>query len=436
MRFVGDFHIHSPYARATSKDMTLERLEYWAKIKGIEVLGTGDFTHPSWVKELKEKLEPVGNGLFHLKQSYKALEGKPGEPRVSQKEEVNFVLTAEVSCIYSKNGRVRKVHTVLIAPDFNAAGKINAQLGWVGNLKSDGRPILGMDAKELLKIVIASSEKCLFVPAHAWTPWFSVFGSESGFDSLEEAFEELTPYVYAIETGLSSDPAMNWRLSKLDNITLISNSDSHSLQRIGRESNVFEGDEVSYEAIVNAIRKGKRAKDGETRIAMTIEFFPEEGKYHYDGHRLCKVSLHPDETQRRNGLCPVCGKKVTIGVMNRVIALADRPEGWMSEGVIPFKRLVTLDEVIADVLSVGVGTKQVKEEYRRLIEHFENEFRVLLEAPVQELASVTLSEVAEGIARMRDGKVHVEPGYDGEYGKIKIFGSGEQKIASTQSTLF
>lgn len=436
MKFVGDFHIHSPYSRAVSKEMTLENLDRWAKIKGIKILGTGDFTHPAWVKELKQKLEPLGNGLFGLKKEYRKLEGGALEPRVSQSEETFFVLTVEISSIYSKNGRVRKVHSILFAPDFETMDKINANLGWIGNLKSDGRPILGLDAKELLKITLNASERCLFVCAHAWTPWFSIFGSMSGFDTLDEAFEELTPYMYAIETGLSSSPAMNWRLSKLDNITLISNSDSHSLGRIGREANIFEGEEVSYDSIANAIRKGKRVEAGATRLAMTVEFFPEEGKYHYDGHRACKTSLHPDDTKRLKGICPVCARRVTVGVMSRVEALADRPEGFVPEGAIPFKSLVTLDKIIGDALGVGESSKQVAQEYKKLIEHFGNEFRILLDLPTEEIQPATLPEIAEGIKRMREGKVKVEPGYDGEYGKVKIFEDGEQKALTKQASLF
>lgn len=436
MKFAADFHIHSPYSRAVSKDMTLENLDRWANIKGIKVMGTGDFTHPSWVKEMKQKLEPLGDGLFRLKKEFQKLEGPIDEPRLSQKAETLFILTVEISSIYSKNGRVRKVHSMLFAPDFETMDKINANLGWIGNIKSDGRPILGLDAKELLKIVLNASEKCLYVPAHAWTPWFSIFGSMSGFDTLEEAFEELTPHVYAIESGLSSDPAMNWRLSKLDDITIISNSDSHSLERIGREANIFEGGEITYDALANAIKSGKRAKEGEMRLASTVEFFPEEGKYHYDGHRACKTSLHPEDTKRLKGLCPVCGRRVTVGVMSRVEALADRPEGFEPSDAIPFKSMVTLDKIIGDAIGVGETSKAVKAEYKKIVEHFGNEFSILLEVPQGDFSHATLPEIAEGIRRMRDGKVKVEPGYDGEYGKIKIFEEGEQKTLTKQVSLF
>jgi len=272
MKFVADFHIHSKYSRATSRDMDLESLDRWARIKGIKVLGTGDFSHPEWLKSLKEKLEPAEPGLFKLKK---------------QDNGTRFILTNEISCIYSKSNRVRKIHVLIFAPSFEAVEKINTQLSWVGNLRSDGRPILGLDAKELAKIVLDSSQDCLVIPAHAWTPWFSIFGSKSGFDSIKECFEEYSKYIYAIETGLSSDPSMNWRLSALDKITLISNSDSHSPRKIGREANVFDTD-LSYGSIAEAIKTKNPQK-----FLYTDEFFPEEGKYHYDGHRLCNICLSP-----------------------------------------------------------------------------------------------------------------------------------------------
>ena len=284
MKFIADFHIHSKYSRATSKDMDLENLQKWAKIKGIKVLGTGDFTHPGWFKNLKSELEPAETGLYRFKLK-------------TPKDETRFILTAEISCIYNKNNRTRKIHLIIFSPSFEICEKINARLGWVGNLKADGRPILGMDAKELLKISLDSSKNCLVVPAHAWTPWFSIFGSKSGFDSIEECFDEYSRYIFAIETGLSSDPAMNWRLSILDKITLISNSDSHSPAKIGREANIFDT-EISYPAITEAIK----TKDPQ-KFLSTIEFFPEEGKYHYDGHRLCGISLSPKETKKYNNIC-------------------------------------------------------------------------------------------------------------------------------------
>lgn len=416
-KFIADFHLHSKYSRATSKEMDLENLDKWAKIKGITVLGTGDFTHPEWLRNLKEKLEPAEPGLYKLKVS-------------SGKNETRFVLTAEISCIYSKGGRVRKIHIILFTPSFVICEKINAHLGWIGNLKADGRPILGLDAKELAKITLETSQECLVVPSHAWTPWFSIFGSRSGFDSIEECFEDYSKHIYALETGLSSDPAMNWRLSALDKITLISNSDAHSAQKIGREANVFDT-EISYPAIINAIK----SKDPQ-KFLYTIEFFPEEGKYHYDGHRLCEISLSPEESKKYNNICPRCGKMLTIGVLNRVEELADRPNNFKPEGAIPFKSLIPLEEIIASSLGVTTGTKQVLEEYKKLIKNFGNEFSVLLEAPKEELDATTLPEIPEGIIKVREGKVFIEPGYDGVYGKIRIFSPSEKKSLSRQKTLF
>ena len=420
MKFIADFHLHSKYSRATSRDMDLENLDKWAKIKGIRVLGTGDFTHPLWLKELKEKLEPAEEGLFKLKES---------------QSETRFILTSEISCIYTKNNRVRKIHIIIFASSFKVVENINVQLGWVGNLKADGRPILGLDAKELAKIAFSASQDCLVVPAHAWTPWFSIFGSKSGFDSVEECFDEYSKYIYALETGLSSDPAMNWRLSKLDKIALISNSDSHSPQKIGREANVFDT-EISYPAITDAI-KTKNPQ----RFLYTIEFFPEEGKYHFDGHRLCNASLSPQESKKYNNICPVCAKPLTIGVLNRVEELADRPafdksSAGKPEGAIPSKSLIPLSEIIADALGVLPGAKQVAGEYNNLIKKFRNEMEVLLNIPYVELKEAALPEIADGIIKVREGKVFINPGYDGVYGKIKIFSKEEQEKTFSQKTLF
>lgn len=415
MKFIADFHLHSKYSRATSPQMDLENLDKWAKIKGIKVLGSGDFTHPEWFKNLKEKLEPAEQGLFKIKNS---------------NSETRFLLTTEVSCIYSKGGRVRKIHIILFSPSFEICDKVNAHLGWIGNLKADGRPILGLDAKELLKTVLNVSQDCLIIPAHIWTPWFSLFGSRSGFNSIEECFEGYAGYIFAGETGLSSDPAMNWRLSALDKITLISNSDSHSPSRIGREANVFDA-ELSYSAITEAIKSKNPQK-----FLYTVEFFPEEGKYHYDGHRICGISLSPQESKKYNNICPNCGKPLTIGVLNRVEELADRPADFKPNNFIPFKSLVPLNEIIADALGLLSGAKQVNEEYNHLIEKFGNEFKVLLEVSRQDLETITLPEIAEGVIRVREGKINIDPGYDGVYGKIRIFSKNEEKKLSKQETLF
>jgi len=413
MKFIADFHIHSKYSRATSKEMDLESLDKWAKIKGIKLLGTGDFTHPEWLKNLKEKLEPAELGLFKLKSD----------------DQTRFILTSEISCIYSKNNKVRKIHIVVFAPSFDVVEKINAHLGWIGNLKSDGRPILGLDAKELAKIVLGISKDCLIVPAHIYTPWFSLFGSRSGFDSIEECFEEYSKYIYAGETGLSSDPPMSWRNSALDKITLISNSDAHSPQKIGREANVFDA-ELTYQEITRIIKE-KDAK----KFLYTIEFFPEEGKYHYDGHRNCEIRLSPQESKKYNNICPTCGRPLTIGVMNRVDSLADRKQGFSLEGAIPFKSLIPLNEIIAESLGMTTASKRVGEEYNNLTKKLGSEFHILLDITKEEFASATLPEIAEGIIRTREGKVFITPGYDGVFGKVRIFSPDEQKTISKQKTL-
>jgi len=429
MKFIADFHLHSKYSRATSKEMDLENLNYWAQIKGIKVLGTGDFTHPEWFSSLKEKLEPAERGLFRLKKEF-IDRFSPSFFFSFKQNETLFLLTSEISCIYSKKNKTRKIHILIFSPSFEVCEKINTQLGWIGNLKADGRPILGLDAKELAKIVLNISPDCLIVPAHAWTPWFSIFGSRSGFDSIEECFEEYSRYIFSIETGLSSDPPMNWRLSALDNITLISNSDAHSPQKIGREANVFDTD-INYFSIIEAI-KNKDPK----KLLFTIEFFPEEGKYHYDGHRACGIKTDPETSKKYNNICPVCGKPLTIGVLNRVEELADRPKNQKPQNFIPYKSLIPLEEIIAEAMGLLPGAKQVREEYKSLVEKFGNEFEVLLNVPREDLKNVASPQVVEGIIRTREGKVKVEPGYDGVYGKIRIFSKEEKNNLSTQKTLF
>jgi uncharacterized protein (TIGR00375 family) len=423
MRFIADLHIHSRYSRATSSEMSLEGLWKWAQLKGLVVIGTGDFTHPKWLQEMKVKLEPIGNNIFKLKQNYQS-----NNVPVSCRGEVYFMLTAEISCIYSKNGRLRKIHSLVFVPDFSAAEKINAALSKIGNLSSDGRPIIGLDAKELLRIVLDLSDEAMLVPAHAWTPHFSVFGESSGFDSLEECFDELAPYIYALETGLSSDPAMNWRLSSLDKITLISNSDAHSPAKLGREANIFD-EEISYRAITDAIKTKKG-------FLGTIEFFPEEGKYHYDGHRACGVSLSPEETIKHNYICPVCGKRVTVGVMHRVEKLADRKIGFSISGAPPFYSIIPLAEIISETIKVGVNSKAVKNSYLDLLEKLGNEFKILMDLPLNDIERAGTPLIGEALARMRSGKVHISPGFDGEYGKVRIFEEVERKEIKGQATLF
>ena len=410
MKFIADLHLHSKYSRATSRDMEVENLSLWAKRKGIKLLGTGDFTHPLYLLDLKSKLQPLGSGLL---------------ARREDRDGPHFMLTAEVSNMFTQGGKGRRVHTLIFAPSFEVVERMNAQLGKFGKISSDGRPIFGFPVKDLVKMVLDISPDCLLIPAHAWTPWFSVFGANSGFDSIEECFEEEAKYIRAIETGLSSDPEMNWRLSALDEITLISNSDAHSPGKIGREANIFDCD-LSYAAVTGAIRNKDPRK-----ILFTIEFFPEEGKYHFDGHRNCKVLFAPPETRKNKGLCPVCGKRLTVGVMNRVEALADRPPGAASPKAIPGLHTVPLDEIIADALGVGTNASSVEKEYLRLVEKGGSEFDILLDLAPEELASFTPPLILEGILRVREGRLKITPGFDGVFGKIQIFSSLEREKGPT-----
>lgn len=406
MRFIADFHLHSRYSRATSQNMHLESLNTWAKFKGVKLLGTGDFTHPTYFLKLKTKLEPLGNGLFVLKDD-------PGG--------TYFILTCEVSNIFGYKGKTRRIHNVIFAPSFEVVEKINARLRRLGKLSADGRPTFGFPAKDLVKLILDISSDCLIVPAHAWTPWYSVFGANSGFNSLEECFEEQTPFIFAIETGLSSDPQMNWRLSALDHITLISNSDAHSANRIGREANIFQCP-MDYQVIIEGIRK-KNLK----RILATIEFFPQEGKYHYDGHRQCGIQFTPEETRKHKAICPVCGKRLTVGVMYRVEELADRPQRFVPHTAIPAIHLIPLEEIIASALGHGRDTVAVQKEYARIVEEGGSEFDILLERTPEELTEFAPPRILEGILRVRQEQIHITPGYDGVYGKIQIFPPEEEK---------
>jgi uncharacterized protein (TIGR00375 family) len=400
MRMIADFHVHSKYSRATSKDMDVETLARWAKKKGISLLGTGDFTHPSYLAELRSKLEPLGDGYLRLKK---------------EDQGVRFILTTELSNIYSQGGKVRRIHTLIFAPSLGVVQALSSRFGNLGKISSDGRPIFGFSARDLAKMVLDISPDCMIIPAHAWTPWFSVFGANSGFDSIEECFGEMTPSIYAIETGLSSDPEMNWRLSALDGITLISNSDAHSPNRLGREANVFEGP-LDYRELTETLRTKDRK-----RFLFTIEFFPEEGKYHYDGHRGCGVVFAPSQTRSHQYLCPKCRKKLTVGVMHRVEELADRQEGFVPKNAIPSIHLIPLEEIIAEGLGQRVGTKGVETEYERLLEKGGSEFQILLDAPPEELQSYVPSKILQAIIRMRQGRVLIVPGHDGVFGKISLF---------------
>jgi len=412
MEFIADFHIHSKYSRATSKDMDIPHLAERARLKGISLMGTGDFTYHLWLQELKRVLEDTGNGLFRHKG-------------------INFILTAEISSIYSKGGRGYRIHNVIFAPSFKTAEKINETLGRYGNLASDGRPILGVAAADLARMVFDIDENCMVVPGHIWTPWFSLFGSMSGFNRIEDCFEDQTPKIFALETGLSSDPSMNWRLSCLDRFSLISNSDSHSPAKIGREANVFNCD-LSYGAIRDVLRK----KDA-SRFLKTIEFFPEEGKYHFDGHRLCGVRMSPEETRQAKGVCPKCGRQVTVGVDNRVAQLADRPPGFRPDNAVPYVNLIPLDEIIAEAKQMTRGSQAVEREYLGAVSKFGTEFDILLHVPAADLKKGLQPRIAEGILRVREGKVSIKAGYDGEYGIISIFGDGDSaKSEEQQLSLF
>ena len=408
MQFIADLHIHSRYSRACSRELTPKNLDRWGQLKGINVIGTGDFTHPLWMEELQEKLEPGDNGLLSLKKPL-----RPDDVPSSCRGEVNFLLSSEISCIYKKGDKTRKIHALVFVPDFASALRLNSALAGIGNIRSDGRPILGLDARRLLEMVLEVSPKAMLVPAHAWTPHFSVLGAASGFDSLEECFGDLTPHIYAIETGLSSDPPMNWRLSALDRINLISNSDAHSPAKLGREATIFDT-EMSYSGIMEAIKSGKG-------LEGTIEFFPEEGKYHSDGHRDCGMRLTPQETVQHGYRCPSCGRKVTVGVLHRVEKLADRPQGFKPAGSPTFHSIIPLQEVIAETLRVGVGSKRVQRMYFDMLERLGNEFSILLKRPTAEIAAAASPQIAEAIGRMRSGNIRIEPGYDGEFGTIRIF---------------
>lgn len=391
MKYIADLHIHSKYSRATSKDMALEGIARWAKIKGIDVMATGDFTHPAWFSELKSKLQPAEPGFY-------------------QYNGVRFVINVEISSIYKKNDKVRKIHNLVFAPSIEIASKIRDELDKIGNIRSDGRPILGLDAEKLAEIVFNISQDCVIIPCHAWTPWFSIFGSKSGFDSIEECFGKYTDKIFAIETGLSSDPAMNWRLSQLDNISLISCSDAHSPQKLGREACVFDT-QISYKAMFEAIKNKDKAK-----FLYTIEFFPEEGKYHYDGHRECKVCWDPRETRKHNGLCSVCGKKVTVGVLSRVQDLADRDPGFVPASAIPFKSIVPLMEIVSMVRHKGTASKAVQQEYMALIDKHGPEFKILLDLDTALLEK----SLRQAIDNMRLAKLSISPGYDGEFGRVGV----------------
>ncbi len=402
MRVIADLHIHSGYSRATSREMNLKSLARWARIKGIDILGTGDFTHPEYFASIEEELVEAGRGLFVLKED----EGDDTAPR--------FMLSAEVSNIYKHDGKTRKIHNLIYTPTLEAARKMISAFDRLGNIKSDGRPIFGFSAYDLLQIVLDSGPDSVLVPAHAWTPWFSIFGSRSGYDSIEECFGDLSDNIFAIETGLSSNPAMNRRVSALDDITLISNSDAHSPAKLGREANVLDSG-LDYFEVMDIIRAGDPEK-----FLFTVEFFPEEGKYHADGHRECGVVFSPKETLAAGGICPVCGGKLTVGVLSRVEELADRPEGSGPERSVPARHVVPLMEIIAEIIGVGVNSVKVKREYTRLTTEAGTEFGILLDMDSGELKKAGGEALANAITRMRAEEVSLRPGFDGEFGRVSV----------------
>jgi len=412
MRYIIDFHIHSRYSRACSKNLTVESIAKWCEKKGIDIISTADFTHPLWIKELENNLEPAEDGLYKLRNS---------------KIKTRFMVATELSCIYKRGDKTRRVHLCILMPSLKSAKVFTQKLiNKKCNISSDGRPILGIDSQEIVKMVLETSQDAMVIPAHIWTPWFSVFGSQSGFDTLEDCFGEYTKYIYALETGLSSDPLMNWRLPQLDKYLLLSNSDAHSLEKLGREANVFEFQKKpSYFDIIEVIK----TKD-KKRFLYTIEFFPEEGKYYQDGHRDCNISLKPKETKQKKYICPKCNRKVTVGVLHRVDNLGSRNEKEIikiKNNFIPYKSIIPLIEIISECFSVGVKSKKVLLTYEKLINECGSEFDILLNRSLKEIKKYSNNLIAEAIDRVRKGKVIISPGYDGEFGVIKIFNDKELK---------
>lgn len=438
MRTIADLHIHSRFARACSPQLTPENLDLWSRIKGIGLLATGDFTHPGWFADLAEKLEPAGGDLYTLKKQFQKTEPRFPEGAITP---VRFILGTELSSIYSEGGKVRRIHNLVFAPSLDAVIKINAALTAAGcNIKSDGRPILGLSSRDLLHLIKTVDERCHLIPAHAWTPWFAIFGSKSGYDSIEECFGADAKEIFAIETGLSSDPPMNWRVGALDNIALISNSDAHSLPNLAREANIFEGETLTYDTLFAAIKNGspkarKHKQTGPLTLTRTIEFFPDEGMYHFDGHRDHRLRLSPAESKKKKNICPVCGRPLTIGVLHRVDDLATHPEGRVPDHAVPYTSLVELDKIIAESLNIKSRTsKKVEAEFWTLVAAAKGELRLLLDLPLEEIATFAPARIVEAIRRLRENEVaKIEPGYDGEYGHVSLF---DEKEKAAQKKLF
>ena len=428
MKFIADLHIHSHFSIATSKQLCPEHLDYWARIKGIQVVGTGDFTHPGWLSELKEKCQNAEPGLYRLKKEYR-INPDPAE-KTNFKNDTRFLLSAEISNIYKKDGRVRKVHNVVFAPDFETAEKIQNRLSALDfNITSDGRPILGLDSRDLLELCLDVSDQIFFVPAHIWTPWFSALGDKSGFETIEACYGDLSDHIHCVETGLSSDPAMNWMCGFLDQYTLISNSDAHSPEKLGREANLFNT-ELSYFSITDALKKG------DEQFLGTVEFFPQEGKYHYDGHRKCGICWNPLQTLENNMICPICGKKVTVGVLSRVAQLSDRDSVEDCTNQRPYYSIIPLKEILSELYGVSAKSKKIAAVYAQLIQKTGSEFNVLLHASLSDISKAGGELLSEAVDRMRCGNVHIQEGYDGEYGVIRVFQEEELKNRGSQAMFF
>ncbi len=447
MRIISDLHIHSKYSRACSQDLNPKNIGVWADKKGIGIIGTGDFTHPAWLNLLKQELEETRPGLYQLRNNMTTRPSSEALAKEDRSPAAYFLLSVEISSIYKQGDKVRRIHLLVLAPNFDAAEKFNQGLEKRGaNLKADGRPITGIHCDEIVKIAQEADPDIVIIPAHAWTPHFGLFGSLSGFDSVEEAFGNESNFIFALETGLSSDPKMNWQISGLDKFSLVSNSDAHSLRKIGREANAFEvnPEKLSFQEIIRIIKSKNPAE-----FLYTIEFFPEEGKYHLDGHRDCKFSCEPGQTKKMAGICPVCGKKLLVGVLHRVDDLADRGYGFVPERSVPFKNVIPLEEIIAETLEVGVASKKVSAMYERMVgsvgadiirpdngkilssptgrRDSYGEFAILLDLSENQIAQISTPEIAKSIIRVREGSVHVEGGYDGVFGKIHIYDGEEKK---------
>lgn len=429
MKFIADLHIHSKYSRATAKNLDFENLYCAAQIKGVTVVGTGDFTYPAWIDDIESKLEEAEPGLFSLKKEL-AEEIDKTIPETCRNP-VRFILQTEISNIYKRDDRVRKNHNLIYFPDIASVKKFNARLDAIGNIKSDGRPILGLDAADLLSIMLETNDKGFFVPAHIWTPWFSLFGSKSGFDSMEECFGPLKTHIFAVETGLSSDPPMNWRVEDLDDVRLISNSDAHSPGYIGRNASVFDTDLSFFH-----IRKALETNDLE-KFQGTLDMHPHQGKYHYDGHRKCNVCLNPAATQELGGICPGCGRKVTFGVLNRVQELATRPEGFQPENRHGFKSIIPLVDILSEIFEVGPKTKKVTTYFNKAVDALGPELGILLDRSIEEIETARVPLLAEAIVKMRAGDVNIDPGFDGEFGRVNLFTRQEkEQIKGEKNLLF